>query len=350
MVKAGPGPAENLEMGDGVDRAVADLAAISTRMGRRAPRRVTNPSAAAEAVDRCRRELAPLRLPEDLVEFWLTWDATTFDVLSALHITLFSPDQAWESDDWIRILLPITQTQYSSLALELGSSRGPGGRLYDLSSHFPSHHLGWGMVDLLDLLVEALHRGHDPDGPMEDNAYFALLDATARDRGSVEIGPQGSWPLAWLEAEGYTLEWLTPRGATHSISDFESQRADGSPFRAVLRGRWRVTSSFGGRLRDDSGSLTLTVPSGVQQLVAERDGQVEVEIESLGPPAAPVSPLDTDEGPPATAGDERAGSEVERLAEQVLARRLRSTAGDPDLRVLAIRPVRAYLETDADGA
>jgi hypothetical protein len=88
----------------------------------------------------------------------------------------------------------------------------------------------------------------------------------------------------------------------------------------------------------------------VQQLVAERDGQVEVEIESLGPPAAPVSPLDTDEGPPATAGDERAGSEVERLAEQVLARRLRSTAGDPDLRVLAIRPVRAYLETDADGA
>ncbi|MCP4963602.1 MAG: hypothetical protein GY926_00010 [bacterium] len=319
-----------------IDQAVSDLAGIAARLGLDGPRRTPEGSVAVERIEQVRREIAPLELPADVVYFWSNWDYRSFDVLDVRSIGLLSPmDALAERSGWVgleypSILLPLTRVQYSCLSIELHTASAEGGRLFDLSSHFESYLVGSGVVDMLTLLATALWRGSDPTGPGEDNAYFGLLDNKARELGSVEAGiPIGEWPQHWLEAEGFDEEGIAPRGATHSIAQFEAERQDRWPLHAFLRGEWKFQAGVGGveygSLTDETGSVVLRVPVDVPNVGLGSEKQVEFEVESVGP---------SEQTKPASVQLELFHSDI---ADLVVSRLERQTTHDPSLRVLAIR-------------
>ena len=276
-----------------LEEAVGRLSAVSRTLGVRGPRAVGRGARRmVSRVDDLAEWLSPLTLPSDLVRFWTTWGSQSFEVLESLNVSLCPPEQARELRDHIvalefpRVLLPIGGTQGAEFALELDTPTQPGSRLFRIDFHGENPLVGVGVADMLNLFSDALIRGHDPAGPMEDNAFFDALDRAAVDFGNVQVVPydRGSWPLHWLIAEGFDEAWLRPRGRTHTIADFDLDREQASPVTGVLQGTWRTRAAGGslggdyGRLTDESGSVELLIPHGVPHagLGPERGCEIEV--------------------------------------------------------------------------
>ncbi|MCP5034042.1 MAG: hypothetical protein GY939_19750 [Actinomycetia bacterium] len=328
-------------MNGAVDEAVAGLGATAAQLGLDGPRRAPEDGEQVEQIEQVGRAVEPLRLPLDLAYVWTTWDLRSFGVLDAIDVTLLDPRtalQEWENlvhpatSLYPSIMLPLTYTQGSSLSIELGTSNDPGGRIFDLNVIADESYLAAeGMAGLIQLLDTAVRRGHDPSHPEADNPYFTVLREATGGLGSI-MAPcnRGEWPSHWLEAEGFTEEWLQLRGPTHSIGQFEAERQNGQPLHAVLQGTWRHRAGFGttdiGTLTDATGSITLAFSMETPRAGFGPGGAVEFEVVSLGEPQAPESPSQPEQ-------------EKATVAERVSGRFQRALSFDSAVQVIAIRPV-----------
>ena len=320
-----------------VDAAVARFSEAGERLGYGPGKRVVDTERVLGQVERAAVAVEPLRLPAELLYFWTTWDVGSFEVLELLDVHLNSPGHAvltrnhFIAMEFPQIFMPLGGRQYVEFALELDSPSVDGGRLFDLSSHAESYQVGRGIADMFDLLTEALPEDRD-NADDDEGGLFPVLGRAADRIGRVEVHyDRGLWPLHWLEAEGFDGEWLEPKGATHSIAEFEAERENGSVVRAVLQGTWCTRAGIGGNdmitLTDHSGSIELRVPTDIPHAGLGPDRQCEIEVESTGRPERPASL------PPVTKPGVTSAEEW--------ARRITFDAvkHDPSITVLAVRPV-----------
>lgn len=252
-----------------------------------------------DEIEALRRALAPARLPEELESWWAGWDPTSAAFVEASAFRLFTPAvalESWEfcaSLDFPRALLPICDEEKRMLAIEVSTSSHPGSRLFEIDFHGEYlTMLGVGVSGLIDLISESLERSHASSvpnpypGPINCEIYSDVIREAEQSFGSVRVDShqKSVWPQHWLDEEGFTEEWLRPRGRTHRVADFDVARESTWPLSGVLQGVWRTRISGGGlngsvgRLTDGSGWVQVFVPFDIPHAGVGPDGQCEMEV------------------------------------------------------------------------
>gem|GEM_PF-1505168 len=256
------------------------------------------------------QDIAPLRLPDELVSFWSRWDPSSiqwpiFDGFIPLEDIIERREM--DHPPCPAILLPIADWLHARIWIELATQDHPGGRI------FHSYHdetevslWGFGISGLLDLISAALERDliDDRTGGLHGPHFAAVvkrsLDATiGRDlQRRFEAIDRTSFSDHWLSAEGLGRDHFALRGATHTVQSFRLEREASPQVTATLVGTYE-TSVGGGPLRgcvgtftDETGSLQVFVPqmTGLSGAVGTA-GAVEIDILAVAPNGANLNSL-----------------------------------------------------------
>lgn len=309
------------------------------------------------------REIAPLRLPEELVRFWQLVDPATITVAPYPHPT--TADFAlhcWKSHrDELpgatpRLLFPVAYESHGFLLVELDDGRGGGAVLewaYCGSPFRVRFAALSGYVNLLATMIElgefARHRTEthawvefDPERRWEDAQAVRLT--------SVQPLPQlgltreidedvRQWPEHWLASSGLTGEARTPRGATTTVAQLLRGAAAGTAMSGTIRAL--VTSLAGtaeGRrieVDDGTGVLDVWCPAAVSTYGPSVERRFEFDVVVQPHPDSPPDwrPEQRELQDRATAYDfEGAGA----AARELYAKAFRTTAA---AEATAIRPL-----------
>ncbi len=105
----------------------------------------------------------------------------------------------------------------------------------------------------------------DPYAPIDFDTHLVLDGASShqvkRLRGP---GAISEWPKRWLEAQGISDDQFALRGATHTIAEFVEARRYGPVTGTVIAkggiGHWMVGVGSRMEIRDESGSMEVTIP------------------------------------------------------------------------------------------
>ena len=171
-------------LGESIDRLNAVLASRGAK-----PRRVDDTPALFRFVDELRDWLAPLSLPEEIVDLW-SWEPDSFEVLAAAQIEILSPEVCVEEYEAIvgmwfpRLLFPVAREGQRLLAIELGCDSHPGMRLFEVGFHGEGLcALGVGVADLIDHFSDAVMHSQERGQPegwtsglLDMDIYHELLN------------------------------------------------------------------------------------------------------------------------------------------------------------------------------
>ncbi len=247
-------------------------------------------------------------LPAEISWFWRTWDPFGFDVVPWPRL-IDAPGAVdlWNIDvdtGLPRVLLPVAYESHGHLFVELRrSGDGPAPLWYfafadsTIECRYPSlAALFRACAEVVELAgVAAPERDVDRHATYVDlldgDQFRAVVDrhfaaASGARRTAVAVHDAGAWPAHWRQAQGIDEGDLAVKGRTHTIAQFLAA-AQGGPVEARLHGRWTHLAGVNhlgiGRLDDDSGSVTLAMPSSVVA-VGSIDTDVEVDVVAVGPP------------------------------------------------------------------
>jgi hypothetical protein len=262
------------------------------------------------------REIAPLRLPDELVRFWQLVDPATISIAPYPHPTTaeFALD-SWKShrDEFPgmtpRLLFPIAYESHGFLFVELDDGQGhPGAVLqwgYAGSPFYVRFATLSGYVDLLATMIELgefkRHKTDthfwvefDPEGRWEDAQAVRLTAAQPLQRlgASRELDEDvRRWPEHWLASNGLTSEVRSPRGATTTVAELLRKAATGTEVRGTIHAT--VTSlagsGEGSRISVDDGTGVLEVwcPAAVSSYGPVIRTQFEFDVIVQPNPASP---------------------------------------------------------------
>ncbi|MCM0640042.1 hypothetical protein [Cellulomonas wangsupingiae] len=308
-----------------VAEAVARLAAACRLAGIEPPEPAQDVD---DAIARVRAEIAPLRLPPEIEEFWRLVDPGTLRVApwpepSGLAFAL----DGWrmhrdEPGMCPRILFPLCYASHSFVLVELDDGGG-GGHLFRWGyggEPFRRQHAS--IVDLLDLTAHFVEqcryerREHDGRSWIHFDPEH-LWGAAAEERlaqrpphprittPQIEESPD-AWPPHWRRADGLPDGPAALRGATATVAQLLAAAAAGEGVSGTLpaHAATAMMGPGGRRLRvtDHTGTLDVWAPSGVGAHVRTRDVEIDVVV-TPGPPAA----LDTTDARRDLEGRARAG-------------------------------------------
>ena len=264
------------------------------------------------------REIAPLRLPEDVERFWRLIDGGAIypsptprpcSADAALSFWKMCRDEGWSASP--KLLFPVGIEGWSHLLVELDDGAGAAGALiegafanfkYDV--RFPS------LLSYLDLWATMIEseefRRHDgdhgpwiefdPDDRWDDAQAVRLSAAQPLPRlgnaREIQADNPGQWPAHWLAANGFTSEMSTPCGASTTVADLLRGAAAGKSMAGTIRAT--VTSlgmSGEGRrvdVSDGTGSLDVWCPAAIciYGPVIRKEFEFDVEVRA-NPSAAP---------------------------------------------------------------
>ena len=239
------------------------------------------------------REIAPLRLPDEIERFWRSVDPSAIHPApwpqpcsagAALGFWKMCRDEA--GTPWPRLLFPVGIDGWAHMLVELEDESGQGGALiegafanfkYDV--RFPN------LLSYLDLWAtmiefEEFRRQEidgqsvvlfDPDERWADAQAVRLsaaqpLPRLGNTREIQDDGPQ-RWPSHWLAANGLASESRTPRGSTTTVAGLLRDAATGQTATGTIRGTVTglVMSGEGRRvdIDDGTGVLDLWCPAAV---------------------------------------------------------------------------------------
>jgi hypothetical protein len=232
-----------------------------------------------------RREIAPLRLPEEVERFWQLVDPATITVAPYPHLT--SPEFALESwqmhrDEFPgqtpRALFPVAYESHGFLFVELEDDRGHGGAVLEWAYAGSPFYVRFptlaAYVDLLATMIElgefTRHDTHgqswvefDPESRWE-GAQAVRLTAAQPLLGFGDVREIDEdvrqWPERWLASNGLTTQLRALRGASTTVAELLRGAA-----RGVMTGtiRARVTelagAGAGSRIAVDDGTGILDV-------------------------------------------------------------------------------------------
>jgi hypothetical protein len=243
-----------------------------------------------ELLAKIRREIAPLRLPEELVRFWQLVDPESVTVAPYPHPT--SADFAldcWTShrDEVVtpRLLFPVAYESHGFLFVELEDGEGQGGAVlewgYAGSPYYVRFAALSGYVNLLAAMIELgeltrherdLHSWveFDPRLRWDDARAVRLAAAQPLPRlgDAREIDEDvRRWPEHWLASNGLTAEVRTPRGATTTVAELLREAAAGVATGGTIHATvTRLGGSAAGcrvSVDDGTGVLDLWCPAAV---------------------------------------------------------------------------------------
>ncbi|MEP6761014.1 MAG: hypothetical protein ABJA93_06580 [Sporichthyaceae bacterium] len=238
------------------------------------------------------REIAPLRLPEELVRFWQIVDPTTITVAPYPHLTTADfALHSWKSHrDEIpgmtpRLLFPVAYESHEFLFVELEDGRGDAGAVlewgYAGSSFYVRFPTLSGYLDLLATMIELgefTRHERDEDAWVDFDPERRWPDAQGvRLRAAQPLSRLGDareidqdvrvWPEHWLAANGLTAEMRSPRGASTTVAALLRGAAAGTLMTGTIRAK--VTSLAGSgegsrvAVDDGTGLLDLWCPASV---------------------------------------------------------------------------------------
>jgi hypothetical protein len=291
-------------------------------------------------LDELEAELAPMRLPEALREFWTRVDVATLRVepypnfttpKSALEDWRMSRDEfpgqtplafvnvGYESHDYMSVELDIDEFKGGALF----ESDLPNGTGFDRRFNGLADWLGY----VAELIAQGNYEGGDPGQPpwllvpdrdRADAAYAArpVPESHPVHGDALHIGPDIlDWPEHWQRASGVQPENLLLRGATHTVAGVLAS-PPGAELRATIAARVADLAFGAGwthvRVDDDSGALNVACPGETTLLGPGVGGWFEFDI--VVAPGVRQVPVDPDA---AAAGIE---DDVERITAVLMAR------------------------------
>lgn len=258
-----------------------------------------------------RREIAPLRLPEELERFWRLVDPESVTV--APYPRLTSPAFALRS--WVmhrdespgmtpRLLFPVACESHGFLFAELEDGTGQGGAVYEWGYGGSRFLLRFGGVaGYLDLLATMVELGElrrhdsgwievDPDRRWADAAAVRLAAADLPPRvaaaADVDDDPR-TWPEHWLRSSGLDAEVRTPRGRTTTVAELLRRAASGEA-RGTIHGTVTRLAGSGAGCRisvdDGTGELDVWCPAAICAFgpVIRRRFELDVVARHAAPP------------------------------------------------------------------
>lgn len=238
------------------------------------------------------REIAPLRLPDELRQFWQLVDPLTITVAPYPHPT----DARFALDSWKshrdefpgmtpRLLFPVAYESHGFLFVELEDGRGHAGAILEWGYAGSPFYVRFGALrDYVDLLATMIELGElthherethswvefDPERRWADAQTVRLANVQPLPRlGSVrEIDEDvRQWPEHWLASNGLTSESRVPRGATTTVAELLHGAAGGTAMRGTIRATVTRLAGSGGGSRvavdDGTGVLDLWCPAAV---------------------------------------------------------------------------------------
>ncbi len=342
-----------------LDDSIDQYRVVASRLGRAEPRaRRETSDEWKTGLANLRERIAPLTLPDELVEFWERWEPGSFELLGESLITFYEPTQALEGYEetvglqYPRILLPVlSEASHSHVfAIELCSPNHPGSRTFAIDFHLgTTRMIGVGIADPLDLFrcaiesTEAMQEQSPYPGPIDVDRYSHLLQLAFGEIGHLQVEDLvlATWPQHWRDVEGYTVDWLQPRGATHTVAEFDTLRESDGEFSGVLHGQYRTSVAGGllfgavGQLRDSTGSIQVFIPDGCRSGGSGPDGWCEMEVEAVRKGGTPSSAL------PRSSDDLADATSVDEQARVAFVQRMLDATKELDIsvRVKAIRPI-----------
>lgn len=232
------------------------------------------------------REIAPLRMPDELVRFWQLVDPATISAAPYPHPTTaaFALD-SWKShrDEFPgmtpRLLFPVAYESHGFLLVELEDGRADAGAVlqwgYAGSPFYVRFPALSAYVDLLATMIELgefTRHERDPHPWIEFDPERRWEDAQAVRLAAAQPLPRlgrareidedvRQWPEHWLASDGLTSEVRSPRGASTTVAELLKGAAAGS----VMSGTIRATvtslagSGAGSRAAVDDGTGILDV-------------------------------------------------------------------------------------------
>lgn len=250
------------------------------------------PARDAEALASIRRAVAPLRLPEELEQWWQLVDPASI----ALHPHPAPTTPSFALRTWTtalrefpgmtpRLLFPFAYESWCYSFVELDSATHRGGAVLEWSSDGAPFAVQFASLpaylDLWTTFVEvgdfARHddpKGEwfqfDPDGRWRDAWRVRLAAAPPRGRlGDLREIDEGvlNWPAHWQEADNYTDETRALRGATATIAQLLARAATGTAVGGTVRGAVTALMGVGSDWRasvdDGTGVLDVWCPAAV---------------------------------------------------------------------------------------
>ncbi|MGI9606285.1 MAG: hypothetical protein ACR2P0_09130 [Acidimicrobiales bacterium] len=298
--------------------------------------------------------IEPLRLPDELRAFWLTWDPSTLvpPVLEGfIPLQSVAAERRLECPPCPEILLPIANAAHARIWIELAGDDHPGGRV------FHSHHdetevrlWAFGVSGLLDAVSACFEcDGIDDRSGELDRVLVDLVVGRGLDKMLPNDAPRAfegmdrsRQPIHWRAAEGIGPDHFSLQGATQTVAGLEERRRSGS-LSATLEGDYRDVVGGGpldgtvGVFRDCSGEVQVFVPRATSLRGAVGiDGRVEIDVIAVAPTGETADAL------PAKQALEAVGSVQGIAASAELFERLVSEMVDLDTSVIvtAMRPIR----------
>ena len=266
------------------------------------------PAGVEEHLARIRAQIAPLRLPEDVDEFWRRVDVNQIKVAPMPRPS----GPKFSLDGWVmhcetrllmypRLLFPVFYESWMFLSVELEDGHGSGGPLlaWEYAGGDGYRVAAASLADYVDLLamwIEAreFHYVHheDKSWPVFNHEGDWKQVRDARVTAAGPLGPLGTlrhigeepkdWPPHWRAAEGMDTEALRPRGATTTIADLLERAVVGGDATGTIQVRvGRTTfSDAGGRweVSDGTGALDLWCPAAVMTYPTGRYRGFEVDV------------------------------------------------------------------------
>jgi hypothetical protein len=310
------------------------------------------------------REIAPLRLPDELLRFWRLVDPSSVTVAPYPHPTTADfALNSWQAhrDEFPgmtpRLLFPIAYESHGFLFVELEDGRGEAGTVLEWAYAGSPFYVRFAAlrhyVDLLATMIEVgefarhEHETHswiefDPERRWPDAQTVRLTAAQPLSRlGSTrEIDEDvRHWPEHWLASNGLTGEMRIPRGATTTVAELLQGAAGG----AMMSGTIQATvirlagSGAGSRVSVDDGTgvLDLWCPAAVSTYGPgiRRAFEFEVVVQPHAP-AAPDWRADQQE-----VQDRALGHELEGAQEAVMRLYAKAFETPSAAEATAIRPL-----------
>ncbi len=283
---------------------------------------------ARELVAAIEEQIAPLRLPDELREFWIRWVPESVDLPEFYRLEEVLAARAdYLLGGWPQVSMPLAYWDTGAVWMELTTDVHPGSRVfctdYEVRSAEP-----WaiGVSGLLDIFA----------GLSEPGAMFQ----GSGESGSIPVDDRSLWPAHWQTAEGLAADMWELRGATHSVAEFDRARERGR-VEGTLVGTWGVKLGGGrgsiGHLRDASGSLQAHLP--VKNMTNAGPGTPGLyEVDVVGVPQTGTGtgslPSSRDFLGPALSADMDALEAIHREFQD------RADKLDTSVTIVAMRPIR----------